>query len=91
MSTISPGTAVKIHCTVQPGPFTGEYFIQVDTLDGPVSGFVTDDNLVRGSDQDWVKGVVREVESHSIVVMIKGSFFTTNGIANIPPQIAMAA
>jgi hypothetical protein len=34
---------------------------------------------------------VRNIEKDHIEVWIKGSFFTTNGLANVPAGMAMAA
>lgn len=89
--TIKAGDQIGVRCDVKPGPFPGEHLIQVETIDGPVSGFVTEDRL-RRSGEDWfVSGIVRAVFPDHIEVRIQGSFFTTNGIANIPTKLAMAA
>jgi hypothetical protein len=88
---INAGDAVGIRCDVKPGPFSGEHLIQVETLDGPVSGFVTEDALKHADGQWWVAGIVLNVFDDHIEVRLRGSFFTTNGIANISSQLAMVA
>jgi hypothetical protein len=91
MNTINVGEQIEILCEVQPGPFPGEHLISVETLDGPVSGFVTEDYLRERPDGWRVRGIVQEVRSDSLKVMLFGSFFTTNGLATIQPRLAMAA
>ena len=88
---LKAGDVVAIECEVKPGPFPGENLIEVETLDGPVSGFVVEEFLREKGGQWFVKGMVQEVHVDSIKVRIQGSFFTTNGIANITPRLAMAA
>lgn len=91
MPELKAGDEIAIKCEVKPGPFPGEHLIEVETLDGPVSGFVVDAFLRERDGQWYVKGTVHEVFADYIKVRISGSFFTTNGIANITPKLAMAA
>jgi hypothetical protein len=91
MPEIKAGDEIGIKCDVKPGPFPGEHLIEVETLDGPVSGFVTDSFLNEINGAWFVGGTVYEVFADHIKVRIRGSFFTTNGIANITPKLAMAA
>lgn len=91
MNKPNVGDKIRVPCSVQPGPFAGEFLIQVETVNGPVSGFVTEENLVRKDDEAFVRGVVLEVLDSTMQVKIKGSFFTTNGLATIPEQMALAA
>jgi hypothetical protein len=91
MAQIKAGDEIGIKCEVKPGPFPGEHLIEVETLDGPVSGFVSE-SFLKETDGVWfVRGTVYEVFSDHMKVRIKGSFFTTNGIANITSTLAMAA
>ena len=84
------GQQVWIRCTVQPGPFSEERLVSVETVDGPVTGFVRTEEL--RSDDHFVRGVVRDVaEEEYVEVWIRGSFFTTNGLANVPRELAIAA
>ena len=91
MRELKRGDQIAIKCEVKPGPFPGEHLIEVETLDGPVSGFVSEDFLRERAGSWFVKGAVQEVHTDYIKVRIEGSFFTTNGIANITPKLAMAA
>ncbi|MBZ0147485.1 MAG: hypothetical protein K8F62_08075 [Pseudorhodoplanes sp.] len=85
------GDTVGIQCTVQPGPFSGERLISFDTVDGPISGFVKDEDLKEISGQWYVRAVIRRVEDDVLGVRVKGSFFTTNGLASVPRRFALAA
>lgn len=85
------GQQVWIRCKVQPGPFSDEPLVTIESIDGPITGFVKSDELRTTVDQTKVRGIVRNIEKDYIEVWIKGSFFTTNGLANVPTELAMAA
>ena len=91
MGTISIGSRIKIPCEVKPGPFSEERLVSFDTLDGVISGFVRDKELTQSGDEWYISGVIRKVESEHLIVMVRGSFFTTNGIASISKSLAYAA
>lgn len=85
------GDLVGVVCEVQPGPFDDERLITVDAVGGPISGFVKATEL-RESNGRWeVRARVKEIGDSTITVWIYGSFLTTNGIANVPRHLAMAA
>jgi hypothetical protein len=85
------GQEVRIPCKVQPGPFSGEPLITFDSIDGPVSGFVNGEELENVSGQPVIRGTIRAIATDSLEVWVRGSFFTTNGLANVSPTSAMAA
>lgn len=87
--TLAIGQGVWIDCKVQPGPFSEEPLVTIETIDGPVTGFVKVDEL--RSDEKKVRGIVRGIRADHVEVWIKGSFFTTNGLANVSKELAMAA
>ena len=91
MITLSEGTVIGIPCTVSPGPFSGEHLINVETCDGPVSGFVKDADLKQIKGEWHVRAIVLEVANEHSEVRIRGSFFTTNGLATIKREMAYAA
>ena len=92
MPKLSIGQEIWIRCAVQPGPFSDERLVTVQSVDGPISGFVDPRELKEGADgQMRVKGIVRKIERDFIEAWIKGSFFTTNGLTNVTPDLAMAA
>lgn len=93
MPKFKVGNHIAIPCEVKPGPFSEERLISFDSLDGPISGFVLDDELKkrRGDDRWLVRGRVVSVSPDLIKVWIEGSFFTTNGLATISREMAMAA
>ena len=85
------GTQVRIRCDVQPGPFSGEQLVTVETVDGAISGFVRDSELNRIGEQWLVRGIVKAHSEGRLDVWIRGSFLTTNGLAHVQPELAMAA
>ena len=86
---LSVGQPVWVQCKVQPGPFSEESLVTIQSIEGTVTGFVKSDEL--SNDRPAVRGVVRRVEKNHVEVWIKGSFFTTNGLTNVPTELAMAA
>lgn len=84
MRTFSTGQSVQIKCEVRPGPFPGEFLVAFETAEGPVSGFVQEDNLTKmGEGDGYVFATVKEVSADTLTVMVRGSFFTTNGLAHL--------
>ena len=49
---------IGVQCQVKPGPFSGERMIAFDTVYGPVSGFVRDNELRKEADHWLVRAVV---------------------------------
>jgi hypothetical protein len=88
---LAVGQPVWIRCKVQPGPFSEEPLVTIESIDGPISGFVLSEELKTGVEGDSVRGVVRSIKAKFIEVWIKGSFFTTNGLTNVSREIAIAA
>lgn len=88
---LAVGKEVWLGCKVQPGPFSEEPLVTVESIDGPVTGFVTCDELTTTADQTKVRGIVRNGLNDHVEVWIKGSFITTNGLASVPIELAMAA
>lgn len=92
MPGIEVGDTIGVFCEVQPGPFSGERVVTIETVHGPISGFVRKESLEETGKGWVVRAVVCELGKDDIVVRIQGSFFTTNGVASVPrQQLAMAA
>lgn len=91
MAEIAVGKEIRVPCKVQPGPFSEEHVVTIDTANGPISGFVREDNLIHLKSQWYVRGIVRDIKKDTVLVWIKGSFFTTNGLASVPRHLAQAA
>lgn len=92
MPKIEPGSIISVPCSVSPGPFPDELLVTIETVDGSISGFVSEEQLNQSGDESWsVRCQVRAVEKDSISVWIRGSFFTTNGIAHVSSALARAA
>jgi hypothetical protein len=85
------GQQVWIRCNVQPGPFSEELLVTIESTKGAVSGFVSSDELRTTNGEHSVRGVVRNIAKDHVEVWLKGSFFTTNGLANVLPELAIAA
>jgi hypothetical protein len=91
MAGIKVGDIIGVFCQVQPGPFAEERVVTIETIHGPISGFVREENL-REKDEGWiVRAEVRAIGKDDLEVLINGSFFTTNGVASVPSRLAMAA
>lgn len=84
MPRIKKGEFVGIPCNVSPGPFEEELLVDFDTLDGQVTGFAKKENIQEIEGQQHIKGQVLSVHRDYVTVMVEGSFFTTNGLANVP-------
>jgi hypothetical protein len=91
MSEMKVGDVIGIQCDVRPGPFSGEQMITFDTMDGPVSGFVREPDLKEIASQWYVRAIIQEIRDDVLHVRVKGSFFTTNGLAAVSRRYAMAA
>jgi len=85
------GSNVRIKCQVKPGPFAGERLVAFETLEGLIAGILPDRDLMTDQSGYFLHGVVQHVGPQSITVRVPGSFFTTNGIAVIQRDTAMAA
>jgi hypothetical protein len=90
MGTISVGGTIRIPCEVKPGPFSDERLISFETIDGVVSGFVEESSLQKDGDNFFISGVVKALEPDAIVVLVRGDFFQTNGIATVARSVACA-
>ena len=91
MKQIKPGAEVGIRCEIKEGPFSGEKLVSFDTVDGPITGFVREENLKETTDGWLVHAIVVGQVGDVVHVRVQGSFFTTNGLASIPREMALAA
>ena len=88
MAQIEPGQEIGVVCTLAPGPFPDEFLVTVETISGPMAGFVSGNYVINREGHHFVRAVVKNVEVDRIDVWIAGSFFTTTGLATVPPHIA---
>ena len=91
MAEMQVGDVIGIQCEVRPGPFSEERMVTFDTIDGPVSGFVREADLKEVNSQWYARAVIQDIRGEILHVRVKGSFFTTNGLASVPRRYAMAA
>jgi hypothetical protein len=83
MSKFKKGQMVYVTCQVEPGPLD-ELVVTVDTVNGPISGFVKTDYVLQSpSGRNSVRGQVVEDLGDSVQVRLPGSFFTTSGVASM--------
>jgi hypothetical protein len=85
MHHLTKGDIIRIPVKVTGGAFAGEFLITFDTMDGPISGFISSDQVRDFDDAQSIPAVVLDVESDRIAVRLHGSFFTTTGLAHISP------
>jgi hypothetical protein len=89
MARLEIGQQVGIPCDVGHGAFAEEYLVTLITVEGPVSGFVSQENLIETeAGKGLLKGVVVELEEETVTVKVRGSFFTTTGLAYLPKDWA---
>lgn len=88
------GQVVRVRCVIQPGPFSHERLVTVQSCDGPVSGFVRLAFLeeASGSETGFIRGQIVKAEKDRVLVRLPGSFFTTNGVTTVSPdEVKLAA
>ena len=85
------GDTIAVICEVSPGPFSDELLISVETVNGPISGFVRSSELREEGSQSYVRGKVKQASEHVIEVWIRGEFFSTAGLASVRRDHTMAA
>jgi len=84
MVGFSRGQRIQIRCEAQQGAFPDEYLVKFETAQGPVSGFVRRDNISRiDGDHAYILATVEDVSDDSLTVLVRGSFFTTTGLARL--------
>lgn len=83
MSSIKVGGVIGIPCQVSDGPFEDEILVEFDTMDGKISGFTLRENVREINSRVYIKAQVLSVKTDYLVVMAEGSFFSTNGLANV--------
>lgn len=81
---VAPGDRIWIPVEAAAGAFPGESLITIETIRGPVSGFTNNRNLHRIGDRQYIRAEVQEVSEDTVTVILRGSFFTTTGVAYLP-------
>lgn len=82
------GETLLIPVSASPGAFPDEYLISLDTLDGPISGFIRSDEVKEIEGEKFIEGRVLDASQDGIRVVIHGSYFTTTGLAHISKEVA---
>jgi hypothetical protein len=83
MPPIEPGQVVGVFCHTAPGAFTDERLVWFDAKTGPISGFVWTADFLEHNDkgENYLHGIVRDISPDSLTVWVRGSFFSTAGLA----------
>ena len=81
--TYTLGMVVGVACTVASGAFPDERLVTFEAIDGTVSGFVKPEEIKIIDGESHLRAVVQAVASDRLTVLVRGSFFTTTGIAYI--------
>lgn len=91
MARFTLGQTVQIRCDIQPGAFPTEYLVTFQTNEGPVSGFVRGEQISHAeTDKGYIFATVQGVSEDTLTVMVRGSFFTTTGLAHLSTAWANA-
>ncbi len=83
MKTKKPGETIFIPVSVKPGAFSKECLVTFESTDGPVSGFVSADHVLEKDGHKVIEAKVVSSDKGSVSVYLRGSFFTTTGLAHI--------
>ena len=83
MPALKVGDLIGIPCTVSDGPFESELLVEFETMDGTISGFTASENVKEINGQLCIRAEILAVESEHYLVKVDGSFFSTNGLANV--------
>ncbi|MCI0450939.1 MAG: hypothetical protein L0Z51_00960 [Candidatus Latescibacteria bacterium] len=75
------GDLVGVPCTTKPSPFPGERMVGIETKKGPISGFIREDDLLEIKGVPHVRGIVVGFLEDTVFVEVRGSYFTTTGLA----------
>jgi hypothetical protein len=86
MPKFEQGATVAVSAEVQQGAFPGESLVTITTIGGPVSGFVRDKDFVEAG--KTIRATVLKSTISALAVHLSGSYFTTNGIAELPADWA---
>lgn len=86
MPAFNPGESVAIRGEIRPGAFPDEFLVTIITTTGPISGFVRKDATIERGGERMLLGVVQSATSDYLEVRLKGSFFTTTGLADLPRE-----
>jgi len=90
MSNFRIGQTVKVKCEIQPGAFSGERLVKIETGQGVITGFVkTHQITVESKSYGYVLGRIVDLKPRAVLVSLPGSFFTTAaGLASLAPDWA---
>ncbi|MFQ5430893.1 MAG: hypothetical protein ACE5EN_00135 [Nitrospinota bacterium] len=78
MSEYTVGDKVRIPCSIQPGAFSSERLIEIETDETIFSGFINIENLQEETEsKGYVVGKIISVEPEHITIQIPASLFTS--------------
>ena len=91
MREVHKGDEVLVRVIVDKGAFPQESLITLDSKEGPISGFIRSDKILSEGSEHYIPAVVLDITEDTITVKLRGSFFTTTGLAVMTSQSLRAA
>ena len=77
MSVFIPGQEVRMPCAAARGGPLGEAVVTIESVQGPISGFVKADAVTGEGEGAYLRAWIVKVTDDLIVVEMPGSFFRT--------------
>lgn len=87
MQKVELGGLIGIPCKVSDGAFDGEVIVEFASLTGWIAGFARTANVRETEAGNLIEAEIVSVEDDHLVVNVDGSFFTSNGIASVQPDL----
>lgn len=87
MKKAESGGIIGIPCKVSEDAFDGEVMVEFASLTGWIAGFARAANVRETEGGNLLKAEIISVEDDHLVVNVDGSFFMTNGIAAVQPDL----
>lgn len=87
MHKVESGELIGIPCKVSDSAFDGEVIVEFASLTGWIAGFARAANVRETEAGNLLAAEIVSVEDDHLVVNVDGSFFTTNGITTVQPDL----
>jgi hypothetical protein len=89
MSKFHRGEMVAFRCVVAPGAFPKEFLITANLDSKDISGFVREDQISsKTNGHAFLHGRVVDVTTDCLSLLVRGSFFSSNGFFDVSPNWA---
>ena len=89
MKNFKIGDEISVPCDIGRGAFPGEFLVTLESVSGPLSGFVKEEEIIcREESNGLVRATIHGFSEDTLSIWIKGSFFQTTGLAHLPQEWA---